>query len=66
MDELRKIKKLLPELTSADLELVITDCVRRLRLESYREAERVIRLSLDPKTIELLKVELADIEGGGE
>ena len=57
-----QVKKMLSELTSANLELIIIECVKKLRIETYREANNVFRASIDPKTIELLKKELGAVK----
>lgn len=49
------IKKALPNLCSADLELVISTAASLLRKEAYREAIKTIQMASDPKVIELLK-----------
>lgn len=49
------IKKALPNLCSADLELVILEATKLLRKEAYREAIKTIQMASDPKVIELLK-----------
>lgn len=58
MNEVQKIKKLLPKMVSADIELIIVEATRQLRINSFKEADRFIRQSLDPKTIELLKEQI--------
>ena len=49
-----KIKELLPELCSADLELVILDSVKLIRKRATEETFNTIRLSFDPKIREQL------------
>jgi len=50
-----RIKELLPELCSADLELVILDATKILRKETFREAIKTIQLSTDPEFIKRLR-----------
>jgi hypothetical protein len=47
-----QIKELLPELCSADLELVITEATKRLRIEAIRETVKTIQLANNPKVVE--------------
>lgn len=57
-EEVNKIKKLLPNMLSSDIELVIQEAVRYLKINAYKEADRMFRLSVSPETIKLLKKRL--------
>ena len=57
MEDFLKIKKILSKLGSADLELLIIECVRLLRKKSAEETLDAIRMArkLTPEDIEKLK-----------
>ena len=57
MEDFLKIKKMLSKLGSADLELLIIECVRLLRKKSAEETLDAIRMArkLTPEDIEKLK-----------
>lgn len=48
---LLQIKDLLSQLSSADIEIIMKDCLHLLKRRHYEEAQRVFRTSTDPKTI---------------
>ena len=50
-----EVKKLLPELCSADLELVIFDATSLLRKACVREAAKVMQFTTDPDVIKRLR-----------
>jgi len=57
MENFLKIKKMLPDLMSADLELLIRECAYWIRKNSIQEALNTIRTAkkLTPEQIEKLK-----------
>lgn len=61
MKKLQKIKKLLSSMVSADIELVIQEAVYWLKFNSYKEAEHVIKMSLDPEIINIIQKEVGRI-----
>ena len=54
LEKLRLIKEWLPDMVSADIELVINMAIRNLKTNSIKEVQQMIRIANDPKTEELL------------
>lgn len=55
MEELNKIKKLLPNMVSADLILVVDMAVKQLRIACIKESHGMFKVATDPKTVKYLQ-----------
>ena len=55
LERLRLIKEWLPDMVSANIELVINMAVRQLRVSSVREFQEMMSYANNPKLKELLK-----------